>query len=144
MAVKRTLACLALFGAFVGAFAPSGRGQQRGQLSKYMRPKLDHSKGVLEGLALEDFGLIIKSAQAMKELSEAAEWKVSPDIAYLRFSREFQRLADDLVAQAKEKDIDGATLAYFQLTVNCVKCHKYVRDNRISSVFPGEEERRTR
>jgi hypothetical protein len=29
--------------------------------------------------------------------------------------------------KAKDKNIDGATLAYLRLTMNCVNCHKYVR-----------------
>ncbi|MFO0952202.1 MAG: hypothetical protein U0835_13840 [Isosphaeraceae bacterium] len=118
-----------------------------GKLSGFMRPKLEHSKAVLEGLSLENFDLITKNARALKELSEAAEWKVSPNVTYLRYSGEFQRLADELIQQAKERDVDGATLAYVQLTINCVSCHKFVRENRIISALPartgpGSETRR--
>ncbi len=28
---------------------------------------------------------------------------------------------------ARNRNIDGATLAYLKLTMNCVQCHKYVR-----------------
>jgi hypothetical protein len=40
---------------------------------------------------------------------------------------EFQRYADDLAKNAKQGNIDGATLAYLKLTMNCIQCHKYVR-----------------
>ena len=118
----------------------------KGKLAGFMRPKLEHSKGVLEGLALENFDLVAKNARAMKELSEAAEWKISPNLTYLRYSGEFQRLADELIEQAKDKNIDGATLAYVQLTLNCVNCHKYVRRNRIITALPagGRAESRVR
>jgi hypothetical protein len=127
---------VALVVAVVGGLASHGLAQLRSRLSGFMRPKLDHSKHVLEGIALGDFDLIAKNARAMKELSEAAEWRVTPDITYLGYSREFQRLADELVQQAKEKDIDGATLAYVQLTLNCVNCHKLVRENKFVTARP--------
>src|SRR5262249_11137440 len=114
--MKRSLVVVVLVVALAGGLAASGLGQQKSRLPGFMRPKLDHSKAVLEGITLENFDLVAKSARALKELSEAAEWKVSPSVTYLRYSGEFQRLAEELIQQAKDKDIDGATLAYVQLT----------------------------
>ena len=38
-----------------------------------------------------------------------------------------------LVAEkARQKNLDGATLAYVRMTIQCVKCHEYTRDNRIT------------
>jgi hypothetical protein len=34
---------------------------------------------------------------------------------------------DDLTRDARNRNIDGATLDYFRLTMCCVNCHKYVR-----------------
>jgi len=99
--------------------------------SEFMRQKLNFSKDVLEGLALEQFATIEKSGKALKRLSEAAEWEVAtiPNFTdYVALTTEFQRHADDLVKQAKKKNIDGATLAYVKLTMSCVQCHKFVRD----------------
>jgi hypothetical protein len=97
---------------------------------EFMRLKLEYSKKVLEGLTLEDFETIVKNAQALKRLSEAAE-RAAPTIPsageYVVFTTEFQRLTDELVKKGLEKNIDGATLAYLRLTMNCVNCHKYVR-----------------
>ena len=98
--------------------------------SEFMRMKLDFSKKVLEGLTMENYDSIAKNAKALKRLSEAAEWEV-PTIPnagdYVVFTTEFQRLADEMERKAKDKNIDGATLAYLRLTMNCVSCHKYVR-----------------
>jgi cytochrome c556 len=111
------------------------RGAQEGEQrtrsrSEFMRMKLEYSKKVLEGLTLEDYAGISKNAKALKRLSEAAEWEV-PTIPnagdYIVFTSEFQRLADEMDRKAKDKNIDGATLAYLRLTMNCVNCHKYVR-----------------
>ena len=89
-----------------------------------------YSKNILEGLSLEQYDLIEKNAKALKVLSQAAEWEV-PTIPnatdYVAMTSEFQRYADDLVRSAKQSNIDGATLAYVKLTMNCVQCHKFVR-----------------
>jgi len=99
--------------------------------AEFMRLKLEYSKKVLEGLVTEDYEGITKSAKALKRLSEAAEWE-TPTIPnatdYLVFTTEFQRVADEMVKKAKDKNIDGATLAYVRMTMNCVNCHKYVRE----------------
>jgi hypothetical protein len=98
--------------------------------AEFMRMKLDYSKQVLEGLTLENYETIVKNAKALKRLSQAAEWEVPtiPNASdYLIFTSELQRLADEMAQKAKDKNIDGATLAYLRLTMNCVNCHKYVR-----------------
>lgn len=109
--------------------APAAQDQKRTR-SEFMRQKLEFSKNLLEGLAIENYEIIEKNAKSLKVLSEAAEWEV-PTIPnatdYVAFTTEFQRIADDLAKQAKNKNIDGATLAYVKLTVNCVQCHKFVR-----------------
>ncbi len=116
---------------FVPALSREGAGQQEKQdRSEFMRRKLEFSKNVLEGLALEQYPLIEKNAKALKLLSQAAEWEVPmiPNATdYVALTTEFQRHADDLALAARQKNIDGATLAFVKLTMNCVQCHKYVR-----------------
>lgn len=118
---------LAMAAALMAASAQEPRPHSR---AEFMRMKLDYSKKILEGLTLEDYTAITKSAQALKKLSQAAEWEV-PTIPnageYVVFTTEFQRLCDELAAKSKDRNIDGATLAYLRLTMNCVNCHKYVR-----------------
>ncbi|MCL6644623.1 MAG: hypothetical protein K6U88_06545, partial [Dehalococcoidia bacterium] len=41
-----------------------------------------------------------------------------------------RRAVDAVSAAAKQKNLDGASLAYMQMTLNCVRCHKYLRSNR--------------
>ena len=53
---------------------------------------------------MEDFALIAKNATAMRELSEDARWRVSPNINYLRLSAEFQDLAGEMATKAKDKE----------------------------------------
>lgn len=107
--------------------------QRRAKRTTFMRMKLEYSKNLLEALTTEDFDKIKANAKALKAMSLAAEWEV-PEIPnvqeYLTYSADFQRLCDDLAKSSDKKNIDGATLGFTQLTVNCVKCHQYVRFKR--------------
>ena len=108
----------------------AGQPVQKRTRAEFMREKLNFSKDVLEGLALEQYATIEKGGKALKKLSEAAEWEVAtiPSATdYVMLTTDFQRHADELVKQAKAKNIDAATLAYVKLTMSCVQCHKFIR-----------------
>lgn len=95
----------------------------------FMQRKLDDSREIVSGLAREDYDLISKSAQDLMLLSHESEWNVFQSDSYIRMSREFRGSAERLRDTANQKNLDGATLAYFEVTLNCVRCHKYVRKN---------------
>lgn len=100
------------------------------ELSDLMRRKLENSQKVLEGIVLNDFGRIAKHSDELILVSKQAEWKVLKTPEYELYSNELRRNATNLIETAKEKNLDGAALAYFELTLTCVKCHKHVRDTR--------------
>ena len=102
----------------------------------FMRAKLTHSKEVLEGLTLEDFDQIAKHGQELSLLSQAAAWNVLQTPEYKQHSLEFRRSADSLTKAAKNKNLDGAALAYVDVTLKCVNCHKYVRGVRTAQRLP--------
>jgi cytochrome c556 len=95
-----------------------------------MRAKLAHSQNVLEGLAIEDYDLIDKGAQELSLASEDASWQVLQTEDYARQSADFRRSCDSLRKAAKSHNLDGAALAWMEVTMKCVQCHKYVRDVR--------------
>jgi len=117
----------------VGICASAGRsaGPPVNDVHTLMQMKLDNSKKVLEGLTSEDFDLVMKNSQAMSLLSEDAAWQVLQTPEYVERSAEFRRTADRLTAAAKKKNLDGAALAYVELTMKCIDCHKYVRDQQV-------------
>jgi hypothetical protein len=106
-------------------------------LEQFMRQKLELSQGVLAGLAREDYALIAKNARALKALSEDAQWRVSPNINYLRLSSDFQAQADDMARMADARNLDGAALAYVQMTIGCVNCHRLIRNQSLVSLNPA-------
>jgi len=97
-----------------------------------MRKKLEHSQKVLEGLAINDFKLISKHADELIDLSKQVEWKVLKTPQYEIHSNQFRRSAETLIKDAKEKNMDAAALTYVEMTLTCIRCHKYVREERMT------------
>jgi cytochrome c556 len=128
---RRRIVLLILLGAvvlvpLVWAAAPA-QGPRPNQVSDFMKLKLTHSQKVLEGIAVEDFEMIAKHAQQMGLLAQDANWMVYQTPQYRHHSADFQATAEQLSEAAKKKNLDGAALAYVQLTMSCVNCHKYTR-----------------
>ena len=96
-------------------------------VSKFMARKLDDARSIVAGLATENYELIGKSAQDLMLLSHEADWDVIQSQNYLQMSSDFRASAERLRDTAKQKNIDGSTLAFFEVTMSCVRCHKYVR-----------------
>ncbi len=111
-------------------FAAPGISQSEKRLSPtqlFMRLKLDPAKQILEGIATENYELIAKSAQQIQTLTLDEKWNVVQTMDYARNSDEFQRSVALIRDSAKNRNLDGATLAYMQMTLNCVKCHRDLR-----------------
>lgn len=98
-------------------------------LKPFMQRKLDHAKGVLEGLAMENFELIAREAQALSLMSLESNWNVLTTDEYIQQSADFRRAVNVITEAAREKDVHRATLGYVNLTVRCVECHSYLRNN---------------
>jgi hypothetical protein len=100
---------------------------QPDRLKPFMQRKLDLSKNVLEALALEDFEQLAKNSQGLSLLSLESGWNVLTTEEYKRQSDEFRRAAQVITESAREKNLDRAALAFVNMTVRCVECHKYMR-----------------
>jgi len=111
-----------------GAGSAGAAGEPPDQVAVFMRAKLGHSQNVLEGLAVEDYDLIARGAHDLALASQASSWQVLQTEDYARQSAEFRRSCDALRTAAKAKNLDGAALAWMEVTMKCVQCHKYVRD----------------
>jgi hypothetical protein len=102
------------------------------KVKELMRHKLTCAQKVLEGLAVSDFDLISSNADELIQVSKESEWRVLKTPKYEVFSNEFRRSAESLGTKAREKNLDGASLAYVELTLTCVRCHKHVREVRMA------------
>src|SRR5262245_32857069 len=121
--------CLCL-GMIVAALAGIGRVQAQDRLAAFMQAKLTHSEKTLEGLAKGDYELIARHSQAISLLCEDEMWAVLQTPEYRERSNEFRRNVNSITDAARKKNLEAATLAYVNATLNCVSCHKYVRETR--------------
>jgi hypothetical protein len=133
--------CLAAVGLFwsaswvqeLAAGPPQSTGSQDvrpNDVAGPMQLKLKHVEKVLEGIAREDFVAIAKNAEQLGLLSQDENWQVYQTPEYRLRSAEFQRIAAELTTSAKRKNIDESALAYLQMTMCCVNCHKHTRSLR--------------
>jgi hypothetical protein len=96
----------------------------------FMRAKLDHAQHVFAGLALADFDRIARGANELALASQASSWQVLQTPEYARHSAEFRRSCESLRSAARAENLDGAALAWMEVTMKCIQCHRYVRDER--------------
>jgi hypothetical protein len=96
-----------------------------------MQRKLAHAQKVLEGLALNDFDKIGTNAGDLMQCAQEAGWKLVKTARYDLYSNDFVRHLEGLKKAAKNKNVDAAALAYVEITLTCVKCHQYVREEKI-------------
>jgi len=102
--------------------------QEKEKSSRWMKRKLEHAQNILAGLTKADFDLIADNAKSMQFLGYLEKWERADQPAYKRQVVYFEMANQEVIRQAGEKNLAGVTLAYNQLTVSCVQCHKVVRD----------------
>jgi cytochrome c556 len=99
------------------------------QPSYWMKKKLEYSEKILAGLADGDYEAIAKTARAMNSLTQMEKWTRGSQPEYRAQLQIFQSANQQLIRTAERENLDGAALAYVQLTLSCVNCHKIVRDH---------------
>jgi hypothetical protein len=92
-----------------------------------MKFKLYYAQGALEAITTENYPLLATNAQKLGALTREVSWRIRHTPDYERLTTDFRRQADALAKAAAAKNADAATVAYFQMTVSCVTCHKYLR-----------------
>ncbi len=102
-------------------------GKEDNEPSFWMKQKLKYSQEILNGLAQEDYELIAKNATAMQGLNRIEFFVRQKPEGYRTQLKSFQFSVNELVRNAEDENIDGATLAFTQMTISCVNCHKEVR-----------------
>jgi hypothetical protein len=104
----------------------------KSDMEKLMAKKLTHAQKVLEAIALGEFDKIDNNATELLVLSKMAEFKVLKTPEYELHSNAFRRSLEEMKRGAKDRNLDGAALAYVDMTLTCVRCHKHVRGIRVT------------
>jgi len=130
---KKLLLLTLLLAAAAGISMVLAQSKRNRATKEFMRDKLELSQRVLEGLATEDYDLIIVKGTKLSAMSKEADWRAFENPDYDQQSVIFRRHVDSLVKAAKDKNLDAATLAYVRVTMSCVDCHKLVRGKLVAS-----------
>jgi len=114
-------------------FADSAKAQEKVGATKeqptsfWMKKKLEYSQNILGGIANADFDKIVENAEAMRGLSKVEGFIRGQTPGYRTQLHIFEESVDEIIRQGKKDNVDGAALAFTQLTISCVNCHKHLR-----------------
>jgi hypothetical protein len=100
----------------------------REDASTWMQKKLEYSQKILAGLTKGDFDSIKRSANNMSFLGYLEKASMAGTPGYKRQVTYFEFANQQLIQQAEDRNLQGTTLAFTQLTLSCVQCHQLVRD----------------
>lgn len=136
----RTLAfALALFA--VAATAPPSAGDDKkadpkpkpDEKAEVMKKKLALAQKILDGLAMEDFDKIKTGADDLVTVRQQAAFMLNKTAKYEMHANEFLTHLETIQKAAKKKNVEAAALGYVEMTLTCVRCHQYVRDEKIGA-----------
>ena len=96
-------------------------------MSVWMERKLDYSQSVFRALALGDLETVKLKAAQMNLVGKVEGFARIKNKPYQAQLHAFDRVSREIAQQADKGNIEGATLAFNQLTVSCVQCHKLLR-----------------
>ena len=135
-----TLAVIAIVFSSAAILAQQDAERELKRKQFWMQKKLDYSQKILSGLATEDFKAIHENATAMGKLNILERFFHAKTKEYQTQLKIFGYANQELVRLADEKNIDGAALAYMQLTMSCVNCHKLLRKPENAAQPAGSDE----
>jgi hypothetical protein len=134
--IRKTAALIAICFAITILRGPLGRADDREAADKnqptnfWMKKKLEYSQNILAGIANADFDKIVANAQAMRQLSQIEGFLHGQTPGYRTQLHIFEEAAGEIIRQGKKDNVDGAALAFTQLTISCVNCHKQLREKK--------------
>lgn len=125
---RSTIAFTIVLGIVASASVLAQEDEAEKPTSFWMAKKLEYSERVLSGLATEDFEMIRKNASAMQKLNRIEGFVRRRDTKDYRTQLQiFEYANSELIRSAEHKNVEGAALAFTQLTLSCVNCHKVIR-----------------
>ena len=93
-----------------------------------MKAKRERAHAVLDALTAGDQDALRRNAEILALIAEMRVFLTSYKTEEYQFqAKAFKHAADDLLTAAKAKNMDGAALAYSDMTRTCVKCHAHFR-----------------
>lgn len=96
-------------------------------VSFWMEKKMEYSQSILRGLATGDLKQVANTAEQMRLLSKVEGFIRGKKPGYRIQLQVFELANREIERQAKADNLEGAAMAFHQLTTSCVSCHKLIR-----------------
>ena len=112
--------------------ANAEQGEGKKEPSVWMKIKMNGTAGILQGLASGDFDTIKEHATRMYAFSRIEKLTKGKNEEYQLQLKMFRFANRKLIQMASAKNLEGATLAFNQMTTSCVNCHRVIRDGQPS------------
>lgn len=128
---------LATAGYFAAARAQPEEPELRpNQVAAFMVRKLDFASEALAGITTDDLRRTAAAAKRLELLTQEAGWSVIQTEEYARLSEAFRGSAAEMAEAAEAGQADRAVLAYLDVTMHCVKCHRKLRGRLVDGIAP--------
>lgn len=125
--VLLAVALVVISGLVMAADKAPATAADKAAMTAFMRMKLAHTMNITEGMALEDYFLVRRSAVKLRDMTQSNIWTKVGQPDYERLSTEYQKNCDALYKVAVDEDLDRITEAYTVVLKNCVDCHRDLR-----------------
>jgi hypothetical protein len=103
---------------------------RQGTVESLMKAKAGYAHRLLDAVVMGDLETARDQAFRLKAVAQTADWNVMDTPEYVRESEAFIRATDRLLQSAASKNPDAVALAYVDVTLSCVHCHRYVNAQR--------------
>lgn len=135
---KRRIVCSVVL-VFLLTVAFSWAAEKERPTKSFMRMKLVYSQGILEGLTLEKYALVITNATFLRNMNFTNSFTKMSDPYYAKDIVDFQTKVDVIINGAKDMLLEGTTEAYTKMLESCVACHKDCRVDQIQRPKPTKK-----
>jgi cytochrome c556 len=101
--------------------------------ARLMRQKLAHAHRILDALTTSDYSMLDRESTALSRVAESPLWESllkTPE--FKGYGDAFRKVAGDLAAAGRQRDLDAAATLYGTLTMSCYNCHRHVKGSRIA------------
>ena len=97
-------------------------------VSFWMQKKLEYTQEILRGLAMGDLETVAEKSDQMHRLSKIEGWIRSRKPGYSAQLQAFEFANAEILRNARADNLEGTAIAFQQLTISCVSCHKMLRN----------------
>ncbi len=99
-------------------------------MSYWMMKKTQVSQAIFAELAKGDMERVAKLSDELTFLNKVEGFVRTKIPGYSGHLQVFQFANQELGRQARKENVEGAALAFHQMTISCVSCHKLLREQR--------------